>query len=575
MLSKRVGDKYSRSADADPYSIRLVGLPQPLQPTALRLWELIPHTFLKCDPLLASHPRYTLRKQYEAISNTITLLSRSVSMISYHRWTEEMKEEVKLRQKFGQNLHIYFEKLESSYQKSLEGVRIQRTKEIKKRLRELGWLEDDFDFAPPQSKEWALLVNKPTLLTDQEWSELYLKLGPLLFSNRTRVQQAQREKNLARQNSVLTEFLKSLKSDILWHPLLPFFRAFGITHQPRAVTEFLNSYPFPGNELARTWPFFLDVGHTELGDEELKARFVGDRERIKGHIATWRSDIEITLANRLMEERGVLTMAEAEPWCRVEVNRFDRDTKALPLHVQLLLRADSLFTDGSPKCKPLYYPEFIPTKPQFVSGYTRPIICVDKFRRAPEPEQVARALLGTLGLENASYLELATFGERFICFRCAARLRKLLDWKGILNHYLDEQRFWKLATRTGPRFKTITPIPMECAHRLAPTGNLPLVDLLTPGSAKLWRSSMPQPPFEDKYFCFPCKNFGYVFLESEMKELRRHMRTVHGCTSKVVEDVHYGSIKEGGTFLETGAAWRTRWNEFNHAEGPWSGDESE
>ncbi|KDN39499.1 hypothetical protein RSAG8_08794, partial [Rhizoctonia solani AG-8 WAC10335] len=448
---------------------------------------------------------------------------------------------------------------------------------IKRRLRALGWsLEGDFDFAPTECKEWTSLVNRSTPLTDQEWSELYLKLGPLLFSNRTRVQKAQREKNLARQNVILAEFLTSLKADLLWHPLLPFFRAFGITHQPRAVTDFLNSYPFPSKELAKTWPFFSNVGNTEIGETELRARFGGDRERIKAHTASWRVDIEITLANRLMEERGVLTMAEAEPLCRIEVNRSDRATKALPLFTQLLLRADSVFSDGSPKCAPLYYPEFIPTKPQFVSGHTRLIISLDKFHRAPEPEQTARALLGILGLENASYLELATFGERFICFRCSPRSRRLMNWKGILNHYLDEQRFWNLATRNWPRFQTITPIPMKCAHSLTYMGNLPLVDLLTPGSVKLWTSSISDLLFEeDKYFCFPCKNFGCAFFGSEFRGLKRHMREVHSCRSKIVEDVHYGLIKDDVTFLEAGAAWRTRWNEFDHAEGAWSGDESE
>ncbi|KAH7332916.1 hypothetical protein B0J17DRAFT_139870 [Rhizoctonia solani] len=258
--------------------------------------------------------------QYEAISNTISLLSKTMSMLSYHRWTKETKEEVRLRQKFGQSLNVYFEKLESAYQKSLEGVKNQRIKEIKRRLRALGWLESDFDFASPQSKEWDLLINKPTPLTDQEWSGLHLKLGPLLFSNRSRVQLAQREKNLARQNTLLSEFLTSLKVDILWHPLLPFFRGFGITHQPRAVTDFLDSYPFPSSELAKTWSFFFSVGNLEVSEKELRVRFADDRERVKAHINSWRVDIEITLANRLMEERGVLTMAEAEPLCRVEVS---------------------------------------------------------------------------------------------------------------------------------------------------------------------------------------------------------------------------------------------------------------
>ncbi|CAE6472161.1 unnamed protein product [Rhizoctonia solani] len=573
VLFNRASRPRIRFAETDLYLTRLMTFPRSSMP----LWELLPHTSLKCDPLVAPHSRYALRRQYDAVSNTITLISKSVSLSSYHRWMNETKEEVRLGQEFGQILHAHFERLESVYQKSLEGVRNQRAKEIKRRLRELGWLEEDFDFAPSQAKEWAVLVNITVPLTDQEWSKLYFKLGPLLFSNRTRVQKAQREKNLVRQNILLTEFLASLKDDLLWHPLLPFFRALEITHRPKAVTEFLDSYPFPSNELAKTWPFFVNVGNMETGEAELRARFGGDRERIKAHIANWRADIEITLANRLMEERGVFTMAEAEPWCRVEVNRSNQATQALPLYTQLLLRADSVFTDGSSKCAPLYYPEFIPTKPRFVSGHTRTIICVDRFHRALEPEQVARALLGELGLEDASYLELATFGERFICFRCSPRSRKLMNWKGILGHYLDEQRLWNFAMRlNGPRFKTITPTPIKCAHSLASTGNLPLVDLLTPGCVKLWKSSMSHSMFgEDKYFCFLCKNYGCAYFASEVKTLKRHMREVHDCRSKIVEDVHYGLIKESGTFLETGAAWRTRWNEFDHAEGAWSEDESE
>ncbi|KAL5637309.1 hypothetical protein ACGC1H_001077 [Rhizoctonia solani] len=557
-------------------STELMAFPRSSQPVSLPLWELLPHTSLKCDPLIALHSRYTLRRQYYAVSNTITLISKSVSLVSYHRWMKETKEEVRLGQEFGQTLHAHFEKLETGYQKSLEGVWNQREKEIKRRLRQLGWLEEDFNFAPSQAKEWAVLVNRSVPLTDQEWSELYFKLGPLLFSNRTRIQKVQRDKNLFRQNSILTEFLASLKADLLWHPLLPFFRELGITHRPNSVTEFLDSYPFPSNELTKTWLFFLNVGSTEAGETELRARFGEDREHIKAHIANWRADIEIKLANRLMEERGVLTTAEAEPWCRVEVDRSERATKALPLYTRLLLRADSVFTDGSSKCAPLYYPEFIPTKPQFVSGHTRTIISVDRFHRAPEPEQVARALLGELGLENASYLELATFGERFICFRCSPRSRKLMNWKGILGHYLDEQRVWNLATGKGPRFKTITLIPIKCAHSPASTGSLPFVELLMPGCVKLWRSSMSRSILEeDKYFCFSCKSYGCAFFASEVKALKRHMREVHDCRSKIVEDVHCGLIKEGGTFLEAGAAWRTRWNEFDHAEGAWSEDESE
>ncbi|CAE7053051.1 unnamed protein product [Rhizoctonia solani] len=552
----------------------LVAFPPSAQSTPVLLWELIPYTSMKWDPSITTHPRYTLRRHYETASRTIEFLSKT-SSLSLNRWTMEAKEEVRLGQKFGQSLHAHFEELEGAYEK---GVRDQRTTEgrIKRRLRVLGWLEDDFNFVPPQSKEWALLVNKSAPLTDQEWSELYLKLGPLLFSNRTRVQKAQRENNLARQNVLLSEFLASLKADPLWHPLQSFIKAVRINRQPRAMTAFLNTYPFPSNELAKTWPFFVHVGNTEMSDSELKAMFENDQERIKAHIANWRIDIEVTLANRLMEERGVRTMTEAEPLCRVEVNRSDEDTKALPLHTQLLLRADSVFTDGSPKCAPLYYPEFVPTKPQFVSGHGRPIIPLAKFCRAPEPERVARVLLGELGLEKASYLEVAAFGERFICFRCPPRSRELMNWKGILVHYLDEQRFWNLATQNGPRFKTMTPIPMKCAHGLTSAGDLPPVELLTRSSVKLWNLAMSQLQFqEDKYFCFPCKNVGYAYFGNDVKVLRRHMRAVHDCRSDILEGVHYGLINEGGTFLETGAAWRTRWNEFDHAEGIWSGDESE
>ncbi|CAE6381062.1 unnamed protein product [Rhizoctonia solani] len=75
---------------------------------------------------------------------------------------------------------------------------------------------------------------------------------------------------------------------------------------------------------------------------------------------------------------------------------------------------------------------------------------VSSYHRHELAETVSKALLREIDMVDISYLELAVMGGVFVCRRC--RMRKAKDWKGVVQHYIEELRSWDVPLLANPRF---------------------------------------------------------------------------------------------------------------------------
>ncbi|CAE6439886.1 unnamed protein product [Rhizoctonia solani] len=493
---------------------------------------------------------YCLSQDLESIRDAYQTLLRVGCNTALRRWKEEQREEVQLRNQFA--------------------LRLQK---ILRRLRDLGWKDKEFDMG--YNKPWNALVNQPHPLTDRAWTNILPKLIPILEAKRASLEVAAKQQHRkARLDRISTLFeLFTLKV----HPLASFIRALGFNPELRdtdsndttpSVVKFLKSTPFPNVETATKWPWIANVIETDITLQELDNLFCENMIDLSERAFDWRRDIEKPLVLTIFAARtesNDLSLEDVgwEAECELTVGG-GQPPITIGLLTRFLLRADTVFCRNNQvsqlKEEFSYYPYLTSTfGSQHWSSDGLITTTVSSYQRHGLAEKATKALLKGLDMVDASYLELAVMGEVFVCESC--RMQKAKDWKGMVQHYLDELRSWDVSLLVNPRFKTRHPVDFANAHSISYDRNgAPLIRVVTAQEIADMATAATQPG--DPNACIPCKNYARMYVSTNMEAMECHLYKSHFISLPVVEGIHYEPAVGSANFLQSGAEWKHRWDTY-------------
>ncbi|CAE6516037.1 unnamed protein product [Rhizoctonia solani] len=108
---------------------------------------------------------YCLQQELESIRDAYQTLLRAGCNLVVQQWKEELQEEVQLRNQFALQLQKFMREAGRDRARESGSKVEERRIEIFRRLRELGWKDDEFNMG--YSKGWDALVNQPRPLGDR------------------------------------------------------------------------------------------------------------------------------------------------------------------------------------------------------------------------------------------------------------------------------------------------------------------------------------------------------------------------------------------------------------------------
>ncbi|CAE6402374.1 unnamed protein product [Rhizoctonia solani] len=183
----------------------------------------------------------------------------------------------------------------------------------------------------------------------------------------------------------------------------------------------------------------------------------------------------------------------------------------LPEGVSKLLRADAIFSTAPGDGAKLY---FYPHHFRDFSGSTHNVYYHSK------ASEIAQALLGALGLPDASYLALRAEAETFRCGRCPPAAAMRMGWKQLIQHYIDSIRLWERISQ-APRTESNNEYVYICTHDInSDKAGRPLAHLGgNPTGRSPWYTST----------CIPCERLGLNASESRQcqQAMADHLRDAH------------------------------------------------
>jgi hypothetical protein len=179
------------------------------------------------------------------------------------------------------------------------------------------------------------------------------------------------------------------------------------------------------------WPVVKELVETDVPTETFNQKLEEARITLDEALLEWRNNFEQALIKKLPKEP---TSSETEDLAGgdkaqpvnpspeyILVASAGLGTQAmtsLPLDLQQLLRADSVYMRRD---KVYFYPD------DFCYEY----IDDDSFVYEAQPAKIVKALLASLGLRDATYLEMKAAGRRFVCGRCYVSRR--MSWKDMVS----------------------------------------------------------------------------------------------------------------------------------------------
>ncbi|CUA77991.1 E3 ubiquitin-protein ligase TRIM13 [Rhizoctonia solani] len=313
--------------------------------------------------------------------------------------------------------------------------------------------------------------------------------------------------------------------------------------------------PFPGIDYALNCPAVLDLYQTDRTTAEMEAQFESHREVIERYITQWKTRIQAHCSKLARQGSKVTTILESS---LVVGNKPDPFSN-LSDDLKLLLRADTFFstpTDFS--SRPALYSSLI-EREGFLGTYTN---LGDATPKGPPnldgitwdsaANKMARKLLASLGMPNASYLDM-TDKPIYICGRCHDTTDR--TWEEMVFHYVFEQeRYARIQKEGWPPRRRIT---YENEHDPKRCTKIPLVQ---------YSGERPEDEF-DLYNCKMCANALILEDVTASEEiLWQHLETVHAITNPIL-DIHYVYVPQITEESEPSESGCVDCDDFSEGEG--------
>ncbi|QRV72015.1 hypothetical protein RhiJN_00029 [Ceratobasidium sp. AG-Ba] len=495
-------------------------------PTMDPIYQIVPRS--KVTKLRGAPAHVTLKSDFDKMYRD----PRNLSTKS--RWYKNRKAEVDQRQMYGRRLEKYLKEIEQKQEKEIDELKKKRWQEIKDRIAEHGWTEDDMKPSPTNQAEWHQLVEQPKPLTDRIWTNLYPKLLPLLQSNREHNEQVAKLKRRRLRIKKMEEMTKNMRAAL--PPLVHVTmnrpaKGDDTAPLPAVLTadypEVKLDMPFPSTAEFVTWPMIqVIVDDDYLSPEDAEVRLAEARHEIDQAVIEWRDNIEQDLVNiwnaregevevgsspSKGKRRGKSTTRTATRSARTGKGRASasssshshQDSLVLPEftvtfakpdgttttdiselspNMQLLLRADTMFTaDFLVKYTfPAIVPSAVPLG--YIMGGAEDANDGErwnssKYRRDHESSAVAKQLLALIGRPDATSAETEAFGGNFLCGKCTVGLTD--RWDDLVHHYAREQAQWRRA-QEKIQAEPDAGFVYNNTHDLGPGDAKPFARFLTP-----------------------------------------------------------------------------------------------
>ncbi|KAF8607777.1 hypothetical protein BDV93DRAFT_603554 [Ceratobasidium sp. AG-I] len=428
---------------------------------------------------------YALVSDMNAVVNTMFAFASNGDSAAFERWKTSRIDELKSRIPFINALIQYLDDEDDRRDDETETLKAQRFTAIKDRLTQIGWEEVDcYVTHYPLMRDWVKLVYQPKPLTERIWENIYPKLVPILEANKhERLARERRQRKIERKIR-----LRKLVADIgdterRFVELAPEY------DQPPGppMTTVL---PFPNPKTTLKLQFVKDILRMDITADAAEELFTSRREEFDLCLKGWKYDLERGLVE-IVSKKGGLDSLMFEPeypgiYAVGTSTKFTSESEesVKSTMLQTLLRADSVFKlDGTNGCR--FYPDVITTIQDRLLlpsaraiwydsdatedgdydmlGYKTPLNLAGVSRDSTA-RTAAKAILASLGLEDAAYLEMKALGERFVCERCF--MKKPMGWAELLDHYSESEKLhWNSTVSSfcakGIAFNELHKVPFE------------------------------------------------------------------------------------------------------------------
>ncbi|CAE6343318.1 unnamed protein product, partial [Rhizoctonia solani] len=342
----------------------------------------------------------------------------------------------------------------------LDDMKVARLSEIKRRLEEMGWSDEDmtFDWRYANRSEWENLVWQPKPLTDRTWANIRPKLIPLLEANREKRLALERDARKHLRRSRLLELVLGIKSKN--YLALEFKVQYPVPSASLPPISTSYEPPFPDLVSTLDWPILNELYETDATVAEMEDKFEKHREEIEALIADWASTAQahcIGLLRTGPQVRGDILRPTAivyDDGSDPLIN-FSDDLKRL-------LRADSFFyktrSFGYPVKEPLTYGGVFSSDSSRESSFVQQLsgvpsqssLNMDQICLHREAQEVARVILADMGRPDASYLEMTAVGANFVCGRCHDADH--MTWEQLIQHYVQRNEVYNCIQEVLPLF---------------------------------------------------------------------------------------------------------------------------
>ncbi|CAE6435959.1 unnamed protein product [Rhizoctonia solani] len=320
--------------------------------------------------------------------------------------------------------------------------------EVNHRLMNMNWTRETMEFGPwsiPHSKSaFDELTSRPESLTDEIWKDIEPKITVLLRNNyEARVL----EENKKARKASLLELLAGLESQV--SPKL----RFKFHHPLSSTLGYVSSSPyrpFPDIATMLDWPIIKDLLETDYPVKEIIILFEKNQEAIQNLVAEWKHRIESRFANLVRHGRGSHVSGDSLQSTWLEPEKGSDPFADLTDDHKLLLRADALFYDTSSVFPNLLLTYGTILHQERLSGSStsssnsalpQSLLYFDQYRVCPEVQAMARALMASMQIPNASYLELSAIGAGFRCERCHEL--PFATWEQLVQHFTATSNIFK------------------------------------------------------------------------------------------------------------------------------------
>ncbi|KAG9075039.1 hypothetical protein FS749_013334 [Ceratobasidium sp. UAMH 11750] len=464
-------------------------------------YPLLPRSILIKEPSYGCV--YTLVREYNKI------LEHANDKKTFPAWSKARLVEIVERQERGEELEDFLDFMEDERDLEIEDLKMRRQDEIETRLLEHGWTKRDMIPSPANLVQWKKLVWQPKPITDRIWTNLYPKLVPLLGSNRTFNDAADKAKRRHDRISKLEELVTNIRSALppLVHVTL---KRQGSSEPSTSAAPnhsgVLADYPdvkvempFPAMAELLTWPIIKNIIDQDTLPEDAEASFEGIREEFNLAVVEWRDKIEQDLIEIWNAGRAEDGEDEAEPGpstskgkgkavVRAGTRRSTRKAKGDPSssqsrnaktspdsvdlvlpefvvtftkpdgtttnnlaelspNMQILLRADTMFRSPS-----FYhtYPAIVPSAARFgmIIGAPDELMHGERWDASKVSRDDEGSAVAKVLLGRVGRLGATSAEMRALGmkFRCGRCVQTLPEnWEGLVFHYTIEQRRWKQA----------------------------------------------------------------------------------------------------------------------------------